>query len=109
MSAEFAMPVAELGSSVMRHLRNATARFNGGEPVDCVFRNRQELATLGLAGIFARQPMLNCLAADVTHVEKGHAVEITSGAAVAPFYKVMQIEPVDLHTGWVTIQLEPAA
>ena len=109
MSAEFAAPVADLGSSVMRNLRNATARFNGGAPVDCVFRNRQELATLGLSGVFARQPVLNCLAVDVANVEKGHAVEIASGAAIAPFYQVVQIEPVDLHTGWVAIRLEPAA
>lgn len=106
---DFAAPVAELGASVMRNLRNATARFNGGAPVDCIFRNRQELAALGTAGVFARTPMLNCLAADVQYVEEGQAVQVAHPAAIASFYTVAALEPVDLHTGWRTLLLEPAA
>jgi len=107
--ADFDSSVAELGASVLRNMRNAAARFNGRPAVDAIFRNRSEVAGLGLSGVYARTPRVTCAMADVADVIRGDAVEIECSAAIAPFYTVREREPDDLHARLATFVLEPAA
>lgn len=107
MSNEFADPVASLGTSVMRQLRNATARFNGGDPVDGIFENQAEVSAVGGIGMFARAPRFRCLIADLPLIDNGLAVEVSHPAATAPYYSIKQRVPDDLHRGWAGFWLEP--
>lgn len=109
MSAEFASPVAELGASVMRHLRNATAVFNDdGASVDCVFLDRPQVSAIGEPGMAARRIELRCLEADVSDIGAEASVVVSHPGAAAPWYLVKHREPDNRHTGWVTFHVEPA-
>jgi hypothetical protein len=108
MPAPFAAPVADLGASVIRTMRNCTVRFNGGPRVDGIFRNRPEVAAVGTAGAFARLPQVQCLSDDVQGVEENTSAEIESAAIIGPYYMVRERLPDDLHAGIATFMLEPA-
>jgi hypothetical protein len=97
-----------IGADTLRALRNATVRFNGGDAVDCVFRSRAQVAPVGEPGMYARELLLQCLAADAEFVSRGTSAVIASAAAPAAYYTVGQRLPDDLQTGWATLLMDPA-
>lgn len=109
MTVPFAAAEARLGRALGARLANATARFNGSEPIDGIFSSAAAVSSVGPVGVYARQITFACLADKLVGInaESGIALEIAHPAATAIFYTVKQRVPDELHTGWSSFVLEP--
>jgi len=107
MATAFAALEARLGASIERHLFNATALvLSGGEQIDGLFVSSPVEASLGQAGMLARDVMFTCnwAEAQAAGVEIGSGLQVTYKGTVA-VWEVARITEVN-DVGHASIVLE---